>query len=209
MTKVSVDLELNWTPNLYEVPKIGLKYWYRVLTGKFLNHKAPFFDCEFVSGIAWFVVIFGINTTSDISKLLYGNSRAVRHVKFETILKYHKRHLCRISHTNHAIICLYWCMTFADCRLQTADCRLHIYRPQIADCHLKDNKNLPNKGDTVKNITSCESEKVAKLASFPRCCWLFFTDATLYWLTQHITNCIDSLFFFDYCELIITSSNAH
>ena len=59
-------------------------------------------------------------------------------------------------------------------------CRLQIYRPQIADCHLKDNKNLPNKGDTVKNITSCESEKVAKLTSFPRCCWLFFTDATLY-----------------------------
>ena len=66
------------------------------------------------------------------------------------------------------------------CRLQTADCRLQIYRPQIADCQLKDTKNLPNKGDTVKNITWCESEKVAKLASFPRCCWLFFTDATLY-----------------------------
>ena len=44
----------------------------------------------------------------------------------------------------------------ADCRLQTADCR-----PQIADCKLKDTKNLPNKGDTIKNITSCESEKVA------------------------------------------------
>ena len=47
-------------------------------------------------------------------------------------------------------------MTFADCRLQTADCR-----PQIADCKLKDTKNLPNKGDTIKNITLCESEKVA------------------------------------------------
>ena len=69
----------------------------------------------------------------------------------------------------------------ADCRPQTADCRLQIYRPQIADCQLKETKNLPNKGDTVKNITLCESEKVAKLASFPRCCWLlFFTDATLY-----------------------------
>ena len=42
------------------------------------------------------------------------------------------------------------------CRLQTADCR-----PQTADCKLKDTKNLPNKGDTIKNITSCESEKVA------------------------------------------------
>ena len=105
----------------------------------------------------------------------------------------------------------------ADCRLQTADHRLQNTdrlqttdcRPQIADCKLKDTKNRPNKGDTIKTITSCESEKVAKLVSFPRCCWLFFTDATLYWLTQHITNCVDSLFFFDYCELIITSSNAN
>ena len=36
------------------------------------------------------VVIFGINTSSDISKLLYEISRAVRRVKFETILKYHE-----------------------------------------------------------------------------------------------------------------------
>ena len=44
----------------------------------------------------------------------------------------------------------------ADRRLQTAD-----RRPQIADCELNDTKNLPNKGDVIKNITSCESEKVA------------------------------------------------
>ena len=42
-------------------------------------------------------MIFGINTTSDISKLLY-----------ETILKYHLWYLCQISPTNHAIICLYY-----------------------------------------------------------------------------------------------------
>ena len=36
-----------------------------------------------------------------------------------------------------------------------------ICRLQIADCKLKDTKNLPNKADTIKNITSCESEKVA------------------------------------------------
>ena len=62
------------------------------------------------------------------------------------------------------------CMTFADCRPQTADCRPQTAdrrpqtadcRPQIADCKLKDTKNLPNKGYTIKNITSCESEKVA------------------------------------------------
>ena len=67
----------------------------------------------------------------------------------------------------------YRCLTFADCtrtagcRLQTADCRLQIAdrrpqtadcRPQIADSKLKDTKNLPNKGDTIKNITSCERE---------------------------------------------------
>ena len=42
------------------------------------------------------VVIFGINTTSDISKLLYVISRAVRRVNFETILKYHEWYLCQI-----------------------------------------------------------------------------------------------------------------
>ena len=55
-------------------------------------------------------MIFGINTTSDISKLLYVISRAVRWVKFETILKYHESYLCQIASTNHTIICLdyYW-----------------------------------------------------------------------------------------------------
>ena len=48
-------------------------------------------------------MIFGINTTSDISKLLYIISRAVRRVKFETILKYHEWYLSKISRTNHAI----------------------------------------------------------------------------------------------------------
>ena len=52
----------------------------------------------------------------------------------------------------------FWCHSasvYDNCRLQTADCR-----PQSADCKLKDTKNLPNKGDTIINITSCESEKV-------------------------------------------------
>ena len=52
--------------------------------------------------------MFGINTTNDISKLLYVISRPVRRVKFETILKYHEWYLCQISRTNHAIICLYY-----------------------------------------------------------------------------------------------------
>ena len=45
---------------------------------------------------------------SDISKLLYVILRAVRRVKFGTILKYDKWYLCQISRTNHAIICLYY-----------------------------------------------------------------------------------------------------
>ena len=40
--------------------------------------------------VVWFVVIFGINTMSDVSKLLHVISRAIRRVKFETILKYHE-----------------------------------------------------------------------------------------------------------------------
>ena len=49
-------------------------------------------------------MIFCINTTSDISKLLYVISRAVRRVNFETILKYREWYLWQISRTNHAII---------------------------------------------------------------------------------------------------------
>ena len=65
-------------------------------------------ECQFVWVLAWFVVIFGINTMSDISKLLLHEILwAVRRVKLETILKYHEWYLCQISRTNHAIICLY------------------------------------------------------------------------------------------------------
>ena len=53
----------------------------------------------------FFLVIFGINTTGDISKLLYVISRAVRRVKFETN---HEGYLCQIPRTNHAVICLYY-----------------------------------------------------------------------------------------------------
>ena len=50
-------------------------------------------------------MIFGINTTCDIWKLLiYVISRAVRPVIFGIILKYHKWYLCQISRTNR--VCL-------------------------------------------------------------------------------------------------------
>ena len=65
-------------------------------------------DLTLVQEIAWFVVIFGVNTTSDISKLLYVIWRAVRRVKFETILNDHSWYLCQISRTNHAIVCLHY-----------------------------------------------------------------------------------------------------
>ena len=89
--------------------------------------------------------------------------------------------------------CGVWHLQTADCRPQAAGRRPQAAdrrpqtadrRPQIADCKLNDTKNLPNKGDIIKNVTSCESEKVAwliflrkvTLDSFPRCCWLFFFD---------------------------------
>ena len=53
-------------------------------------------------------MIFGINTTSDISKLFYIIARAARRVKFGAILKYHEWYLCQISRTIHAITCLYY-----------------------------------------------------------------------------------------------------
>ena len=43
------------------------------------------------------MILIGINTTTDILKLLYNVlSRATRQVKFETILKYHKWYLRQI-----------------------------------------------------------------------------------------------------------------
>ena len=73
----------------------------------------------------------------------------------------------------------------ADHRPQTADCRLQTanWRLQIADCKLKDPKNLPHKGDTIKNITSCESEKVAWEQGWYFCAelhWPHFQDAVGY-----------------------------
>ena len=52
-------------------------------------------------------MIFGRNT-SDISKLFYIISRAIRQVKFGAILKYHEWYLCQMSRTIHAITCLYY-----------------------------------------------------------------------------------------------------
>ena len=44
-------------------------------------------------------MIFGVNTTSDISKLLYVILRAVRRVKFETFLKYNVQILLLFVYT--------------------------------------------------------------------------------------------------------------
>ena len=65
-------------------------------------------------------MIFGINTTSDISKLFYIISRAVRRVKFGAILKYHKRYLYQISRPIHAINCLY-------CNLRNSVIERHVF----------------------------------------------------------------------------------
>ena len=50
-----------------------------------------------VGNIDLWAYIFGINTPSDVSKLFYAISGAVRPVKFETILKYPEWYLCQIS----------------------------------------------------------------------------------------------------------------
>lgn len=55
-------------------------------------------DTELVLVIARFVVIVGISTISDISKLLHTISRAIRRVKFGTILKRHKWYLQYAKH---------------------------------------------------------------------------------------------------------------
>ena len=78
----------------------------------------------FVYVIAWFLAIFGINTTSDISKLLFVISRAVRRVKFETILKYHKWYLCQISRTKRFVIftCRYFNLGWNTTALSQSNC---------------------------------------------------------------------------------------
>ena len=71
-------------------------------------------------------MIFGINTTSDISKLLYVISRAVRRVKFETILKYHKRYLWQITRTRKGFViftCRYFKLSRNTTALSQSNCR--------------------------------------------------------------------------------------
>ena len=48
--------------------------------------------------------IFSKYHECDISKLSHVISRAVRRVKFGTILKYHEWYLCQMLPTNHAVI---------------------------------------------------------------------------------------------------------
>ena len=89
-------------PEIYKTPRQKSSKSLAQFRSKLLG-----FFFVFAWVIAWFVMIFGINTTSDDSKLLYVSLRAVRRVKFETILKYHKWCLCQISCTSQAIISLY------------------------------------------------------------------------------------------------------
>ena len=77
---------------------------------------------------AWFVVIFGINTTCDISKLLYVISRAVRRVKFETILKYHVQIMLLFVYTTTRkrfviFTCRYFKLSWNTTDLSQSNCR--------------------------------------------------------------------------------------
>ena len=73
-----------------------------------LEFLLPSLSKIFIGNRMIWLDLFGINTTSDILKLFYVISWAVRRVKFETILKYRKWYLCQISLTNHDIICLFY-----------------------------------------------------------------------------------------------------
>ena len=67
-----------------------IEYFFVELFQFFMFQDVSWIFWKYVlSFVAWFVVIFGINTTGDISKLLWVISQAARRVKFETILKYH------------------------------------------------------------------------------------------------------------------------
>ena len=92
-------------------------------------------------------MIFGINTTSDTSKLLYLVSRAVRQVKFEIILKYHKWYLCQYqvqilllfvyttTHKRFVIFTLSWNTT----TLSQSNCRNFLHSSIITERSI----NLP------------------------------------------------------------------
>ena len=73
-------------------------------------------------------MIFGINTTSDVSKLLYVISRAVRRVKFETILKYHVQIMLLFVYTTTRkrfviFTCRYFKLGWNTTALSQSNCR--------------------------------------------------------------------------------------
>ena len=97
--------------------------WQKASNHKFvLNvHVSQRTIIQLVLVIAWFLMIFVIITTSDISELLYVISWAVMRVKFETILKYHECYLCQISRqimllfvytTTHKRLVIFTCKYF-------------------------------------------------------------------------------------------------
>ena len=73
-------------------------------------------------------MIFDINTTSDISKLLYVILRAVRRVKFETFLKYHVQILLLFVYTTTPkrfviFTCRYFRLSWNTTALSQSNCR--------------------------------------------------------------------------------------
>ena len=116
--------------------------------------------------IAWFVVIFDINTTTDISKLLYVISRAARRVKFETILKWKEWYLCPKSCTKMLLFVYtttrkgfvvftsrYFKLSWNTTALSQSNCRnfscssissQKLHRRKISDWSSRDYLTLPN-----------------------------------------------------------------
>ena len=125
----------SWGPNVAQIQTIFAKemgeYEYlTALSNSVIYVSMTTYDTWIISigNIAWFVVIFGINTTSDISKLLYVISRAaIRWVKFEAILKYHERYLQYAKY--HLQIVLSFVYTATRERFVVFTCRYHCSKP--------------------------------------------------------------------------------
>ena len=114
---------------------------------------------------------FGINSTSDISKLLYVISQAVTRVKFETILKHHKQYLCRISRTDHAIICLYYYpQKVCNFYMQVFQIKLkyHCSKPIKSQKLLMSQYKRTNGGITVREINHASAIRKLILSYYVR-----------------------------------------
>ena len=108
---------IDWT-------KLGTYFWLisaLIITIPTFSNLISYQLSWFEQVVAWFVVIFGINTTNDILKLLYVISRAFRRVKFKQFwnitsgiyAKYHVQIMLLIVYTTtHKRFVIFTCGYF-------------------------------------------------------------------------------------------------